>query len=678
LVELFDGGGEKMTKRLTRTLLLLLTIGAVGSPAAALVPRETPDPDEIVVVLKPGATIEAVNSRYRTHTLGVVNGTNIYKVQSDRASRTIARMRRDSSIVEAGKDSRIRRQQVIGVPFATPELVDPRDVPDMNEVFKGQLKQGQLSELGMDAADALVSGSTPVIVAVIDTGIDPRHETIARHLWHNEAESAPNSLPSVDDDGNGYVDDKIGYDFVEDNADPDETFSAGSLAGHGTFVAGLIALGAPNARIMPLRVLDGDGVGSSFDAAAAINYAVRHGARVINVSFGTENGRVSPILKRAIRSAYQLGVIVVAAAGNSGSEEIAFPASDDKHVIAVGSTDGSAPAEFSNFGTSIDVSAPGTSVLSAMPGTYDLEGTRFRYAKWSGTSFSSGLVAAAAATLLTANAVLSFDELKSRLRNSGDRVHGDHSVGKRVNFLEAVGGIFRDAGSLDRRTGADLTFADSTWQVGTVLTREIGKAERLAIHASFMSPGARLDVFAVALGLEEVIGRGVVDELGNFVFAASNNPKLDELVLPTSVANIEGILVKAQDGTLLYRASLAPGSGSLYSYGGVGMKASDPEAAPFGFVGFQFFAWSDTSAFQELKVSACGLTAGRTYVLRVGGEAISEAVCPDHSLTFLFVGQRPGDLPEAIDPVTKAGRVELRERDALGNETVVCAGDLSH
>jgi hypothetical protein len=397
---------------------------------------------------------------------------------------------------------------------------------------------------------------------------------------------------------------------------------------------------------------------------------------VINISFGTDDGKVAPILKRAIRSAYDLGVIVVAAAGNGGSSQVAFPASLDKRVIAVGSTEGDFAAKFSNYGTSVDVSAPGLSLVSAMPGTYDLDGRRFRYAKWSGTSFSSGLVAGACATLLTANAVLGFDELRDLLRDSGDRVDGGRSVGKRVNFLEAVGTIFRDAGSLDRRTGADLCDLETTWSVGTVSMREIDSAERLSIHACSMPPGARLDVLAVRGGNHLLIGRGVVDALGNFVFAASNNPKRDELDLPASLATIDSILIKNGSGVALYEAQFTPGSGNLYSYGGVGMKAGDPEADPFGFVGFQFFAWSDGSVFQELKVSACGLKEGLTYVLRVGGESIGESVCPDHSLTFLYVGHDTGDLPSAIDPVTRAGLVELFERDDSGRETLVCAGNL--
>ena len=143
------------------------------------------------------------------------------------------------------------------------------------------------------------SGGTPVIVAVIDSGIDFFHPDLERHnIWQNPGEE----LNGKDDDGNGYVDDLIGWNFIDDNNNPWDQ------AGHGTHISGVIAAARGNgagiaginsgAQIMPLKALNFLGRGRSVAIAEAIYYAVRNGARVINISFGGEH--VSVIEKKAI------------------------------------------------------------------------------------------------------------------------------------------------------------------------------------------------------------------------------------------------------------------------------------------------------------------------------------------------------------------------------------------
>lgn len=162
------------------------------------------------------------------------------------------------------------------------------------------------------------------------------------------------------------------------------------LFGHGTMVAGLVRMVAPGAQILSLRAFDANGVGVSSDILRAIYFAVDAGADVINMSFSME--RQSPAVSEALRYARANGVVVVAAAGNRGTNDLTYPASDSK-VIGVASSDvDDTLAEFSNFGSNnADLAAPGVALISSFPGGLFAAG-------W-GTSFSTPLVAGAAALL---------------------------------------------------------------------------------------------------------------------------------------------------------------------------------------------------------------------------------------------------------------------------------------
>ncbi len=220
------------------------------------------------------------------------------------------------------------------------------------------------------------TGSKDVIVAVVDEGVNWAHADLKNNMWINTAE-IPNN--GIDDDHDGYVDDVRGWDFV--NGD-NTVYDATDGDRHGTHVAGIIGAEGNNGigisgvsqhvRIMPLKFLGPDG-GSDFDGAAAIVYAVDHGATVINCSWGGSSG--SGPLAQAVAYAASKGVVLVCAAGNSGTNTDApgaefFPASfDATNVISVAATDRTgALADFSNFGSgSVDIAAPGADVTSTMP-----------------------------------------------------------------------------------------------------------------------------------------------------------------------------------------------------------------------------------------------------------------------------------------------------------------------
>ncbi len=269
-----------------------------------------------------------------------------------------------------------------------------------------------------------------VVVAVLDTGVDINHPDLRDNIWVNLGEIPGNG---IDDDGNGFVDDRYGWDFGDRDNSPTPGRERG--ADHGTHVAGTIGAKlngitldsrgnrvevqgvAPDATIMPIRVLGGR-FGNTTDALArGIRYAVDNGADIINLSLGA--GMNSPVLRSALTYAEERGVIIVAAAGNDanrGATVPSFPARDAALVdvgIAVGAVDRDVNiASFSNpAGTVLGefpfVVAPGVRVLSTLPGN--------RYGTLSGTSMATPHVAGLVALLLQANPNLTPSQVENIL-----------------------------------------------------------------------------------------------------------------------------------------------------------------------------------------------------------------------------------------------------------------------
>jgi subtilisin family serine protease len=224
-----------------------------------------------------------------------------------------------------------------------------------------------------EAWDIATGSDNEVVVAVLDSGAAWDHPDLAANIWTNPVEIAGNG---IDDDGNGYVDDVRGWDFVDDDNNPMDNED------HGTHVAGTIAAVGNNntgitgvtwtAKIMVLRFLDGFGVGSVADEIEAIDYAIDKGARVINASFGSSSSSTPE--RTAIDNARVAGILFVAAAGNDGLDNDGpiknYPSSYNlANIVAVAASDQNDNlALFSDFGaTTVDVAAPGTSTYSAKP-----------------------------------------------------------------------------------------------------------------------------------------------------------------------------------------------------------------------------------------------------------------------------------------------------------------------
>lgn len=269
-------------------------------------------------------------------------------------------------------------------------------------------RQYALDRVRAEQAWALQRGKRSVVVAVIDSGVDLNHPSLAGNLWRNPRET----LNGLDDNGNGYVDDVHGWDFVGQDADPSDA------SGHGTHIAGVIAAGQggeiaglANVSIMVLRVLDTHNEGFDSRTMAAIGYAIDEGADVINLSLGGVDD--SRALRDACAAAVGAGVVVVAAAGNQ-SGAVIYPAAYDS-VIAVGASDEDDEiASFSNRGRSLDLVAPGVNIISTARGG----GFEFR----SGTSVAAPMVSAAAALLRSADSRLSVASIRARLTLAADDV----------------------------------------------------------------------------------------------------------------------------------------------------------------------------------------------------------------------------------------------------------------
>ncbi len=277
----------------------------------------------------------------------------------------------------------------------------------------------------------LATGSG-VVVAVVDTGIDFTHPDIAANIWTNAKEDAGNG---VDEDRNGYVDDVHGWNFIGASfLNPTQDNNPVDRNGHGTHISGTIAaLGgnrigvvgvAFNAQVMPLKAMDDDGYGTDSSLAAAIRYAADNGADVINNSWGGPG--FSSAIDEALRYAYGLGVVIVSSAGNSSADVCGcYPASSPCTITVSAYDNRDHRACFSNFGSKIDVAAPGVDILSLLAAnTHPGSPVGAQYALLSGTSAAAPHVAGLAALILSANPGYTQEQVRQAIRLGAVNVDG--------------------------------------------------------------------------------------------------------------------------------------------------------------------------------------------------------------------------------------------------------------
>jgi hypothetical protein len=293
------------------------------------------------------------------------------------------------------------------------------------------------------AAWDVTTGSAPVTVGVIDTGVDLSHPDLAGNIWINPGENCPGCQnDGIDNDGNGYVDDWRGWNFVTNTNNPTDD------NGHGTHVAGIVAAAGNNgtgvagvdwgARIMPLKFLDANGEGTTANAIAALIYATNMGARVTNNSYGGDT--YSQAMADAIAYADAHGSLFVTAAGNSGADLDAAPSYPASYrlpnVLTVAATDNQdGLAAFSNVGArSVDLGAPGVDVYSTWPGG------GYRYE--SGTSMAAPFAAGGAALVESVDSTATGVGVHALLDGSADPdpdLAGLTTTGGRLNVAAAIG-----------------------------------------------------------------------------------------------------------------------------------------------------------------------------------------------------------------------------------------------
>jgi thermitase len=453
---------------------LTIALGCVLSAATfaqgSLKPGD-PIPGEIVVKYHDGAAVSsfAMNLSLNARLLRVSAGT---EAQTLKVPDVAAALRRLRSVPE--------------VKFAEPNYVVSAAF-DPNDPYRSS--QWALSKINAPQAWELSQGTSTIKIAIIDTGVDLDHPDLASKI-----------------DG--------GFDFVNNDAVADDDH------GHGTHCAGLAAaatnngLGVAgvgfNSHIIPIKVLGANGSGSTSTIAAGIEYAVNAGAKVISLSLGGPSN--SSAMNDAVNYAWSNGVIVVAAAGNSNTSAMFYPAAST-NAIAVGATDqNDAKASFSNFGTWVDVAAPGVSLLS----TY-LNG---QYLNMSGTSMATPVVAGLAALLwedlgsATAPSVV-----RNKLESTCDPIAGGWVIFGRVNALRALQPVYTPPPAQEYGV-SQMAFARGGVASGDASSLNTADNVRLVLNQTLVGRNRQVDgTFEFAPPVSHNPQRW------NLYFEASQNPK---------------------------------------------------------------------------------------------------------------------------------------------------------
>lgn len=358
----------------------------------------------------------------------------------------------------------------------------------------------------IDAPEAwdISIGNPNLTIAVLDTGIDYTHSDLVGNIWINPGETS--CIDGVDNDGNGYIDDCLGWDFVGsdfltsvDDNDPMDEY------GHGTHVAGTIGAVGNNgngiagvmwdAKLMPVKVLDAEGYGTDEEIIQGIQYAVTNGAKIINASLGGPDFSYS--LYNVIATANAHGVLFIAAAGNGGDDGIGdnndlvpfYPASYNlPNVISVAATDqDDRRASFSNFGlNSVHVAAPGVYILSTIP-----QNSYFDKYFNMGTSMAAPHVAGLAGLLMSYydgyhNTLFNYIQIKNtilRYVDVLDTLNGWIQTGGRINAYKALSSLLSPTNLT--ATSTSPTRVHLSWSDNA--TGEDGyKIERMTIGESWI------------------------------------------------------------------------------------------------------------------------------------------------------------------------------------------------
>lgn len=342
--------------------------------------------------------------------------------------------------------------------------------------------QWNLKTVKADRAWQTTKGDTAIKVGILDTGIDYTHPDLIPNLFINSAEDInhngqfepwsvsekrnkktfeldPNGVTGdfdgIDQDGNGYADDVIGWDFTDqplnvdalngssDYRDPDpDPFDDNS---HGTACSGIVAAAtnntigvagiAPNCKIVTLRAFTGSGYADDKDIASALIYAADNGIRVVNMSFG--DVAISPLMRDAVQYAYSQGVVMCASSGNSGGDYQHYPSGYDEVISTGATTQDDEVAMFTTYGITLDLCAPGVGIGTTVPFYKN-----YYTGSFAGTSAAAPHVSAAAALILSLRPQYLPDQVRGVLVSTADDIDQkgwDHYSGAgRLNIERAA------------------------------------------------------------------------------------------------------------------------------------------------------------------------------------------------------------------------------------------------
>lgn len=406
--------GRLLRAVLAGSVALSATSVAIGGSVAPVAADVLPEAQGLIVGLVDGATIDEVNARQGTVTIGSLPALDAFLVDWTDG--------RPGDAVEAAL------ALDPGVEFVNPnQTVRTPEVAFSGRIYKWasaapgtSTEQWAASTLGLESAHAITTGAG-ITVAVVDTGLDLTDPTFAGLVDTGIDFVDGDSVPSddrngIDENGNGEIDE---------------------AAGHGTFVAGLVHLVAPSARLLPVRVLDSDGNTDTFTLASAMVWAADHGADVVNLSLGQSGS--STLLKETVELLWSRGVLAVGAAGNEGRSRDSFPgaAKCAIDVTSTGRTD--RISDFASTSSNIDVAAPGEDLVSNFP----FSGTG--WASWSGTSMSSPLVAGEVALLRSMRPDLSLGTIARLVVRTGPSATGLVGSMKGIRRIDIAAAVRRTA-----------------------------------------------------------------------------------------------------------------------------------------------------------------------------------------------------------------------------------------
>jgi len=344
------------TKPLQRLLAVVLILGAAVSVPVGAASADTDNwgpsvPGQFIARLSPGADPSAINRAVQgvaaPEELTPASSIWLFRLDADvDASTGVTRLTQQSGVIDPQPNVTADLPEFFGTRryFWTDHA--PADPSSPRSAYS--VTQPALGRAGLPSTQTTGAG---IVVAVLDTGIDASHPDLSARL-------APGGRDFVDDDNDPSE--------VANGRDDNANGEVDEAYGHGTYVSGIIALVAPGAKILPVRILDSDGTTSAWKIMRGVRHADDNGASIANLSLGGLD--LGELVEKELEQAFKSGLVLVAAAGNENTSDLRYPAANPGvlGVTAINGTTG-AKATFANHGSWIDVAAPGVEVISTYP-----------------------------------------------------------------------------------------------------------------------------------------------------------------------------------------------------------------------------------------------------------------------------------------------------------------------